>query len=85
VFVAGPSTSTRPELNLVERIWLYLKERYLSHRLYNDYEAIVDAACGAWNNLTAETGRITLLCTYAWPKQLVAATAKIWRGVCVCS
>jgi hypothetical protein len=41
VFVAGPSTSTRPELNLVERIWLYLKERYLSHRLYNDYEAIV--------------------------------------------
>ena len=32
-----------PELNPVERVWLYLKERFLSHRLHDDYEAIVDA------------------------------------------
>ena len=38
-----------PELNPVERVWLYLKERFLSHRLLDDYEAIVDAACNAWN------------------------------------
>lgn len=53
-----------PELNPVERLWLYLKERFLSHRLHEDYDAIVDAACVAWNRLTAEAGRITLLCTY---------------------
>ena len=29
-----------PELNPVERIWEYLKERYLSHRLLDDYDAI---------------------------------------------
>src|SRR5262249_52074296 len=28
-----------PELNPVERIWLYLKERFLSHRLHDDYDA----------------------------------------------
>jgi transposase len=36
-----------PELNPVERVWLYLKERFLSHRQHDDYEAIVDAACKA--------------------------------------
>ena len=61
-----PLPAYSPELNPVERIWLYLKERYLSHRLLDDYEAIVDAACAAWNRLTAETGRLTSLCSYPW-------------------
>jgi transposase len=55
-----------PELNPVERLWLYLKERFLSHRLLDDYDAIVDAACAAWKRLLAETGRIKSLCTYPW-------------------
>ena len=42
-----------PELNPVERVWLYLKERFLSHRLHDDYEAIVNAACKAWRRLTS--------------------------------
>ena len=36
-----------PELNPVERVWLYLKERFLSLRLHNDYTAIVAAAAKA--------------------------------------
>ena len=43
-----------PELNPVERVWLYLRERHLSHRLLDGYEAIVDALCHAWRQLTAE-------------------------------
>ena len=65
-----------PELNPVERVWLYLKERYLSHRLHDDYDAIVDATCKAWNRLRAETGRITSLCSYPWIEKLLAATVK---------
>jgi transposase len=61
-----PLPAYSPELNPVERIWLYLKERFLSHRLHNEYEAIVDAACKAWKRLTAEAGRIKSLCTYPW-------------------
>lgn len=55
-----------PELNPVERVWEYLKERYLSLRLHNDYGTIVDAACAAWNKLTAETGRLTSLTWLPW-------------------
>ena len=55
-----------PELNPVERVWLHLKDRFLSHRLLNDYDAIVEAACAAWNRLLAEAGRITSLASYPW-------------------
>jgi hypothetical protein len=37
-----------PELNPVERVWLYLRERFLSLRLLPSAEAIVDACCNAW-------------------------------------
>jgi transposase len=55
-----------PDLNPVERVWLYLKERFLSHRLHADYDAIVDGACDAWNRLKNEAGRIKSLCSYPW-------------------
>jgi transposase len=62
--VALPAYS--PELNPVERVWLYLRERYLSHRLLEDYDAVVEACCRAWNALTAEPGRIKSLCAYPY-------------------
>jgi transposase len=31
-----------PELNPVERVWLYLRQRLLSHRLLDSYDAILD-------------------------------------------
>ena len=74
---ASPTTSRMvplppysPELNPVERVWLHLKERFLSHRLLADYDAIADAACNAWNRLCAEVGRLTSLCSYPWIPQV---------------
>jgi hypothetical protein len=61
-----PLPSYSPELNPVERVWLYLKERFLSHRLLDDYDAIVTAACDAWTRLLGEAGRIQSLCSYPW-------------------
>jgi hypothetical protein len=55
-----------PELNAIERLWLYLKERFLSHRLWRDYDTIVDAVCQAWQRVTSDTGRIKSLCSMDW-------------------
>ena len=55
-----------PELNPVERVWLYLRERFLSLRVLDDTEAIIDACCKAWNALTAEPNRIQSLSAYPW-------------------
>ena len=59
-----------PDLNPVERVWLYLRERSLSHRLLADYEAVVEACCRAWNALTAETGRLRSLAAYPYLEQI---------------
>ena len=63
-----------PELNPVERVWLYLKERFLSHRLLDDYDAIVTAACNAWNRLLAEAGSRTLLLPMDTASQCLGST-----------
>ena len=55
-----------PEVNPIERVWEHLKERYLSQRLLNDYDAIVTATCIAWNTLMADAGRITSLTWTPW-------------------
>ena len=56
-----------PELNPVERVWEYLRDRWLSHRvLAGGYEAVVDAACAAWNTLLAEPGRLRSLTNFPW-------------------
>ena len=56
-----------PELNPVERVWEHLRDRWLSHRvLAGGYEAVVDAACAAWNALRAEPGRLRSLTSYPW-------------------
>src|SRR6185503_2970365 len=56
-----------PELNPVERVWEYLRDRWLSHRvLAGGYQAVVDAACAAWNALLAEPGRLRSLTNFPW-------------------
>ncbi len=55
-----------PELNPVERVWLYLRERFLSLRVLDDTDAIIDACCQAWLALIAEPQRMQSLCAYPW-------------------
>ena len=61
-----PLPAYSPELNPVERVWLYLKQRFLSLRLHNDYKAIVSAASKAWKRLHRDTGRLASLTAYPW-------------------
>ncbi len=55
-----------PELNLTENIWQVLRQTYLSNSVFENWEAIVDACCDAWNRLTAETGRTKSIATRNW-------------------
>jgi len=43
--------SQAPELNPVENIWQYLRQNWLSNTVFENYDAIVDAACDAWRKL----------------------------------
>lgn len=43
-----------PQLNPIERLWLYIKKKYLANRYFRSYKDILDAGCKAWNTLTRE-------------------------------
>ena len=51
--------SRAPELNPVENVWQYLRQTWLSNTVFENYDAIVDAACDAWRRLIAQPERIT--------------------------
>jgi hypothetical protein len=61
-----PLPPRSPELNPAENIWQYLRQRWLSNRVFKDYDGILDAVCDAWNRLLAEPGRITSIGTRPW-------------------
>ena len=46
-----------PELNPVENVWQYLRANWLAISVFDDYDAIVDACCEAWNRFADEPGR----------------------------
>jgi len=55
-----------PELNPVENVWADLRRNKLSHRVFETYDAIVDAGCDAWTWLIAQPDRITSIGTRSW-------------------
>ena len=57
-----------PELNPVENVWEFLKQNFLSNRVFANYDAIVDACCNAWNALMAMPKRIRSLTERSWAK-----------------
>ena len=58
--------SRAPELNPVENVWQHLRQTWLSNRVFDTYDAIIDAACDAWNRLIAQPKTITSIGLRAW-------------------
>ena len=42
-----------PELNPQENIWQYMRANWLSNRIFETYDDIIEAACEAWKKLGA--------------------------------
>lgn len=55
-----------PELNPVENVWAYLRQNRLANRLFDSYEAIVDACCEAWNALLENPDRVASITQRSW-------------------
>jgi len=61
-----PIPSKSPELNPQENIWQYMRDNWLSNRVFETYDEIVDHCCNAWNKLVAQPGRITSIGRRDW-------------------
>jgi len=61
-----PLPAKCPELNSVENIWQFMRENWLSNRIFASYPDIVDHCCDAWNKLVAQPARITSIGNRQW-------------------
>ncbi len=58
--------SRSPELNPVENIWQYIRQNWLSNRVFETYDAILDAGCDAWNKLIGQPSTISSIGMRDW-------------------
>jgi transposase len=49
-----PLPSKSPELNPTENIWQFMRDNWLSNRIFESYDDILDHCCEAWNKLVEQ-------------------------------
>ena len=59
-------TRATPELNPAENVWQYLRQTYLSNRVFEDYDAIIAAGSKAWNRLIESPWKIMSIGMRQW-------------------
>src|SRR6187401_3023064 len=62
--IAMPPKS--PELNPVENVWQFMRDNWLSNRVFNSYDDLVDHCCEAWNKLVDQPWRIMSIGLRQW-------------------
>jgi transposase len=75
----GPLPSRSPELNPVENVWQFLRENWISNRVFASYGEILDHCCAAWTKLTDQPWRIMSLGLRDWAHRLGSARLGITR------
>jgi hypothetical protein len=55
-----------PELNPMENVWEFLRGNYLSHCVWETYEAILNACRNAWNKLMRMPERVASITRRPW-------------------
>ena len=55
-----------PELNPVENVWQFMRDNWLSNRIFTSYDDIVDHCCFAWNHLVDQPWRIMSIGLRQW-------------------
>ena len=61
-----PLPAKCPELNPVENVWQFMRDNWLSNRVFQSYDAILDHCCEAWNKFTAQPWRIMSIGMQDW-------------------
>ena len=55
-----------PELNPVENIWQFMRDNWLSNRIFKTYDDIVALCCEAWNRLIDQPWKIMSIGRRKW-------------------
>jgi hypothetical protein len=61
-----PLPPRSPELNPVENVWQYIRDNWLSNRVFASYDDIVTLSCEAWNRLIDRPWKIMCIGLREW-------------------
>jgi transposase len=61
-----PLPAKCPELNPVENVWQFMRDNWLSNRVFRTEHDIVDHCCHAWNKLIDQPWRIMSIGLRDW-------------------
>jgi transposase len=61
-----PLPPRSPELNPVENVWQFMRDNWLSNRVFDGYDDIVALCCEAWNKLVDQPWRIMTIGMRDW-------------------
>lgn len=61
-----PLPPRAPELNPVENVWQFMRDNWLSNRVFKNYDEIVALCCDAWNKLIDQPWRIMSIGSRDW-------------------
>jgi DDE superfamily endonuclease len=61
-----PLPPKSPELNPVENIWQFIRDNWLSNRVFRSYDDILDHCCFAWNKLVDQPWTIMSIGLRDW-------------------
>lgn len=61
-----PLPPRSPELNPVENVWQFMRQNWLSNRVFTNYDDIVAHCCEAWNKLIDQPWRIMSIGLRQW-------------------
>lgn len=64
-----PLPPKSPELNPVENIWQFIRDNWLSNRIFKSYRDILDHCCYAWNCLVQKPWLIMSIGLRKWAYQ----------------
>jgi transposase len=55
-----------PELNPIENVWQFMRDNWLSNRVFRSYDDILSHCCEAWNRLVDQPWRIMSIGLREW-------------------
>ncbi len=64
-----PLPPRAPELNPVENIWQFMRDNWISNRIFKSNADILDHCCFAWNQLIKQPWRIMSIGLQDWAHQ----------------
>ena len=64
-----PLPAKCPELNPVENVWQFIRDNWLSNRVFRSYADILEHCCFAWNNLVDQPWAIMSIGLRDWAQR----------------